>query len=701
MNSVDLNKKEFSTKIDGKELVLKISRIAEQANAAVLGTFGETSVLVTVVMGKEDKDIDYFPLTVNYEERFYAAGKILGSRFIRREGRPSQDAVLSGRLIDRTLRPLFDSRIRRDVQIVVTVLSYDEENDPDFISLISASTALMISDIPWKGPVAGLRIAKTKDGEILINPTNTELKEKEIIFETFISGTADKINMIELSGKEAKEEEVIGTFKKGQDEIKKLTDFQNEVVEKIGKAKSKIELKEIDLELKNKVLGFLNGKLETSIYENKKLGSKNKLSDLKLELYVYLEKEEVQDFSGVEKLWEDEIDKIVHKNVLESEKRPDGRRLDEVRPLLVETGILKRLHGSALFIRGGTQALAVATLGAPGAEQLVETMKSSMKRRFMLHYNFPPYSVGETGRIGSPGRREIGHGALAEKAIHLMLPDVDEFPYTIRVVSEILASNGSSSMATTCATSMALMDAGVPIKKQVAGIAMGLMSDDSQYKILTDIQGPEDHYGDMDCKIAGTDEGINAIQMDVKINGVTLDVLKETFIRAKNARLEILEFMNNVISEPRKEVSPYAPVIITLNINPERIGELIGPGGKMINGIIANTGVLSIDVEEDGKVFVSADNKKSADDAASFIKSLMREFEIGEIIEGKIIKILEFGAIVDLGGDKDGMIHVSELKDGFVKKVEDVVKFGDMARAKVIKMDNGKIGLSMKGVPQK
>jgi polyribonucleotide nucleotidyltransferase len=697
MKPINLDRKKFSTKIDGKELTLEVSKMAEQANAAVLGTFGDTSVLVTAVMGQTDKDSDYFPLTVDYEERFYAAGKILGSRFVRREGRPSQDAILSGRLIDRTLRPLFDSRIRRDVQIVITVLSYDEQNDPEFISLVSASAALMISDIPWGGPVAGLKIAKTKDGEVLINPTNAELKEKEVSFETFLCGTENKINMIELAGNESKEDEILDAFKKGQEEIKKLCSFQSELAEKIGKAKAKIALKEIDLELKNKVLGFLNGKLEAAVYGEEKEG----LFNLKKELYAHLKEEGIEDVSGVERILEEEIDAMVHKNVLEFDKRPDGRALDEVRPLLAEIGILKRLHGSAVFVRGGTQSLAVTTLAAPGAEQLVETMESSTKRRFMLHYNFPPYSVGETGRIGSPGRREIGHGALAEKAITPMLPPVEEFPYAIRVVSEILASNGSSSMATTCASSMSLMDAGVPIKKQVAGIAMGLIEGESQYKILTDIQGPEDHYGDMDCKVAGTDAGVNAIQMDIKINGVTLDILRDAFAAAKKARMEILEVMNAAIAEPKKELSPYAPMIITLNINPERIGELIGPGGKMINGIIADTGVLSIDVEEDGKVFVSANDKKSAEAAALFIKSLMREFEIGEIIEGKIIKTLEFGAIVDLGGGKDGMIHVSELKDGFVKKVEDVVNLGDTVRAKIIKLDNGKTGLSMKGVPQK
>ena len=708
-----LNKQQFTTKINGKTLTLEVSDLAGQANAAVLGTFGDTSVLVTTVMGKEDRNTDYFPLSVDYEERFYAAGKILGSRFVRREGRPSEGAVLSGRMIDRTLRPLFDSRMRRDVQIVITVLSYDEENDPDFISLLSASTALLISDIPWNGPASGLRLIKTKEGNLIINPTNSELSassggEKPISFESFVSGTEDKINMIELAGNEAKEDDIIDAFEKSQVEIKKLIEFQKEIREKIGRPKAEILLKEIDAEVKNKVLGFLESKLERAIYAAGKREQQDNLSELKTNLFDCLKQEGVLDFSGVEHLFEEEIDGIVHKNILESEKRPDARKLDEVRPLYAEVGLLKRLHGSALFARGNTQALAVVTLAAPGAEQLIETMEATTKRRFMLHYNFPPFSTGEVGRLGGTGRREIGHGALAGKAVQSLIPSQEEFPYTIRIVSEILSSNGSSSMATVCASSMALMDAGVPIKKAIAGIAMGLITEQiatsdkrqAKYKILTDIQGPEDHYGDMDCKVAGTEDGVAAIQMDVKIEGVAPKILKEVLIQAKKARLEILEAMNKAIDKPRPQISSFAPIIMTLEINPERIGEVIGPGGKIINKIIADTGVNTIDIEESGRVFVASADHEKAQMAIRYIKSITREFQIGEIIEGEVIKILDFGAIVDLGGGKDGMIHVSELKEGFVEKVEDVVRIGDIVRAKIVKLDNGRIGLSLKAVKE-
>jgi len=707
-----LNKQRFTTEIAGKTLTLEVSDLAGQANAAVLGTFGETSVLATAVMGKEDRNIDYFPLTVDYEERFYAAGKIIGSRFIRREGRPSEGAVLSGRLIDRTLRPLFNSRMRRDVQIVITILSYDEKNDPDFISLFSASTALLISDIPWNGPVAGLRLAKTKNGELIINPINSELIEKPISFESFVSGTENKINMIELAGNEANEGDIIDAFEKAQIEIKKLIEFQKQIKEKIGKSKKEILLKEIDSEIKNKILDFLKGKLEPAIYVKDKKEQRDNLGELKINLFDYLKQENVSDFSGIEHLFEEEIDKIVHKNIIDppvgGEKRPDFRKLDEVRQLSAEVGLFKRLHGSALFMRGNTQALAVVTLAPPGAEQLIETMEMSSKRRFMLHYNFPPFSTGEVGRIGMTGRREIGHGALAGKAIQSLIPSQEEFPYTIRIVSEILSSNGSSSMATVCASSLALMDAGVPIKKPMAGIAMGLMVDQSQmsningqrYKIITDIQGPEDHYGDMDCKVAGTQDGVCAIQMDVKIDGIASQILKEVLTQAKKARLEILEAMNKSIDKPRPQISSFAPVIMSVEINPEQIGEVIGPGGKMIKKITKDTGVDAIDIEESGRIFVASIDREKAQMAIDYIKSITREFQIGEIIEGEVIKILDFGAIVDLGGGRDGMIHISELKQGYVEKVQDVVKISDKVRAKIVKVENGKIGLSLKAIKE-
>jgi len=701
---MDLNKQQFTTEVGGKTLKLEISNLAGQASAAVLGTFGDTSVLVTVVMGKEEREIDYFPLTIDYEERFYAAGKIIGSRFIRREGRPSENAVLSGRMIDRTLRPLFNQSMRRDVQIVITVLSYDDQNDPDFISLLSASTALLISEVPWDGPVAGLRLAKIENGELVINPTNSVLTENQISFECFVSGPENKINMVELSGIDAKEEKVINAFEKAQLEINKLVDFQKDIQKKIGKPKAEIIEKEISPDIKNKVIDFLKDKLETAMYmENK--GERNENIELvKKNLFEYLSQEGITDFSGLENLLEEQINYLFTKNILELEKRPDGRKLDEIRPLYGEVGLFSRLHGSALFARGSTQALATTTLGSPGAAQLVETMEISGKRRFMLHYNFPPYSVGEIGKLGAPGRREIGHGALAERAIKSILPSEEEFPYTIRIVSEILSSNGSSSMATVCASIMSLMDAGVPIKKPVAGISLGIALDeknpDGKYKIFTDIQGLEDHYGGTDFKVAGTTDGITAIQADVKIKGLTIEIIKEILAKAKKARLEILDFIKTVIDKPRSELSKFAPIIMMVNIKPEQIGEVIGPGGKMINKIIKDTGVDSIDIEEDGRVFITGVGKEKVMLALNQIKGMTREFQIGEIIIGKVFKILEFGAIVDLGGGKDGMIHISELKEGFVQKVEDVLNLGDMVKVKIIKVENGKIGLSLRGAKE-
>ena len=684
----------------GQKLTLEISKLAGQANAAVLGTFGDTSVLATVVMGKEDRNIDFFPLTVDYEEKFYAAGKIIGSRFVRREGRPSEAAILSGRLVDRTIRPLFDHRLRRDVQIVLTVLSYDEENDPDFISLISASVALAISDIPWNGPVAGVRLAGTKDGKTIINPVNSLFSDPfSIVFDAFVAGAKDRINMIELGGNEAGESEVIESFNIAQQEIKKLLNFQKEIIAKIGKPKIDVKLGEIDAQLKEKVENFLKDKLEAAVYVKEKVEQRDKLGELKSELKKYLAEQGIENTGQTDAIFEDELDKLVHKNVLDKDLRPDGRKMDEVRELSAEVSLFKRLHGSALFTRGNTQALAVTTLAAPGAEQLIETIEISGKKRFMLHYNFPPYCTGEIGRMGGVGRREIGHGNLAYKGVLPLIPLQEEFPYTIRVVSEILSSNGSSSMASVCAASLSLMDAGVPIKKPAAGIAMGLMSaEDGKYKILTDIQGPEDHYGDMDCKIAGTADGVTAVQMDVKIDGITLKILEETLAQAKKARLGILDVIKSALSESRKEISKYAPAVTSFDINPEQIGMVVGPGGKVINAIIRDFELQTIDIEQTGKIFVAAVDQEKVKLAVNYIKSLTREFQVGEIVEGEVVKILDFGAIVDLGGGKDGMIHVSELKSGYVNKVEDVVKMGDMVKAKVIRVEDGRIGLSIKAL---
>jgi len=683
----------------GRKLKVKISPLAEQANSSVLVQYGETTVLVTTMMAKEDREgVDFFPLVVDYEERFYAAGKIIGSRFIRREGRPSEAAILTGRMIDRPIRPLFNQKMRREVQIVVTVLSIDSDNDPDFSGLLGASIALGISDIPWKGPVAGIRISKIGE-KFIINPTYTEREQGE--FDVFVSGTDDKINMLEISAKEIPEEIILKAIELGGEYIKKLNQFQKEIFKAINAKKTTVLLKEPAPELKEKVKGFLKDKLEEAIYTKDKMTRQTKLDALKEKMKEWLLKEKVEEENWKEafSVLEEEIDHLVHQNILNKEKRPDGRRLNEIRPISCEVGILPRVHGSALFIRGNTQALSSVTLAAPSKELTIETMETSGSKRFLHHYNFPPYSVGEIGPMRGPGRREIGHGALAEKSLIPIIPNKNQFPYTIRVVSEILSSNGSSSMASVSGSSLALMDAGVPIKTPASGIAMGLMMEnENNYKILTDIQGPEDHYGDMDLKVAGTKNGITGAQMDVKMKGVTLKILREVFEGAKASRLKILEKMTSVLNGPRIQISPFAPKIYTLQINPEKIREVIGSGGKTINAIIEKTGA-EIDIEDSGLIYVTALTDEAAKKALEIIKAITYEFQIGEIVEGKVIKILDFGAIVDIGFNRSGLLHISELAPRRVEKVEDVVKIGDVIKVKVIKLgEEGKIGLSLKAL---
>jgi len=688
-----LNRKIYTTQLDGEEISLEFSELAGQANASVIGRHGNTTVLATVVMGKEDTQGDYLPLTVDYEEKFYAVGKILGSRFMRREGRPSDDATLSARLIDRAIRPLFNQRLRREVQVVVMILEYDEKTDPDIIGLLSASIALAVSDIPWDGPVAGVKF------------TSGTSKESSNYYTSFFAGGKGKIypnasmekvgvNMIEFDGKEIAEETARKLFSEAQKKIETLIEFQKKIVSEIGKRKAEIMIPEPDVELVKSVHEFISNKIEETL-------KTKTVEQLKKSLFEHIkEKNPDISFVYIENIFEQEIDVFVHKQAIEKNTRVDGRKFDEIRDLYAEVGVLKRTHGSAIFTRGATQVLAVTTLASPSAEQLIETLKFSGKRRFMLNYNFPKFSTGETGRSRGPGRREIGHGALAMKAIANIIPSKEEFPYAIRVVAETLSSNGSSSMASTCSTCLSLMDAGVPLKKHVAGIAIGLMSNESgAYKILTDIQGPEDHYGDMDLKIAGTRNGITAIQMDVKINGITPEIFRDALDAGKKAREEILVIMENTLPKYRDHVSPFAPTIMTLPISQEKIGLVIGPGGKTINGIIAEVGGgIAIDIEQEGLVFVSGIDKNAVQKAYNIVKSIIRDIEIGEVVEGTVVKIFEFGAIVDLGGDKDGMIHVSELKNGFVKSVEEVLHIGDVVKAKVIRAENGKIGLSIKAL---
>ncbi len=699
---MDLGRKRFTKAVGGRDLILEVSNLASQTNASVIATYGQTTVLATVVMDREDQPSDYFPLRVDYEEKFYAAGKILGSRYMRREGRPSDDAVLSGRVVDRVIRPLFDQRIRRGVQLVVTTLSYDGENDPDFVALMAASSALAISDIPWGGPVAGLRIAKAD--KFIVSPTNSEVGEiTKGKFDAFIAGTSERINMIEFGGYEVSEEDTAKACELALGEIKELVDFQKELVSHVGKKKVVIEIPQAPEALVSEVKSFLADKHEASIYTPDKKETERLQYELKQSLIEHLQSKGFSEteLMHVPNTLEEETDTLIKRNILENDKRPDGRALDEVRALYAEAGVFPRMHGSAIFVRGDTQALAVTTLGGPGDEQLVENIEFSGGRRFLLHYNFPPYSVGEAKSFRGPGRRDIGHGALALKAIEPLMPKKDEFPYTVRVVSEILSSNGSSSMATVSASSMSLMDAGVPLKSAVAGIAMGLVLDETgKYKILTDIQGPEDHYGGMDFKVAGTKDGINAVQLDVKVDGLTLTMIREILSRATTARLHVLETTNAVIDKPRSDLSQYAPRILITKISPDRIGELIGPGGKVINGLIEETGVDSIDIDDDGTVMVTTPDAKKAETAIARINSMMKEYEIGETVEGNIIKLLDFGAIVDLGGGKDGMVHISEFKDAFVKDIKEVAKEGDHVKAKVISVENGRIGLSVKRIKE-
>ncbi|MGC9046599.1 MAG: polyribonucleotide nucleotidyltransferase [Minisyncoccia bacterium] len=679
---LNLERKIFKTELNGSPISLEISKLAGKANAAVLGKYGDTAVLATIVISPSEKNLDYFPLTVDYEERFYAAGKIIGSRFIRREGRPSDEAILSSRLIDRTIRPLFDERLRYEVQVSITVFAYDEEHDPDVIALLATSTALGISEIPWDGPVAGVKTIIPSD-----YPTTA-----------FFAGTEDVINMIEFEGKEVEEQKIYELFESSQQQIKKLIEFQKPIIKQFSKTKIEIKQVPISLDLQQEINKLLTEQNIADAVFNKKI------NEFKQNFFTTLQQKNSseEELKEANNIFENKINEFIHKQILNLNQRPDGRKLDQIRDLYTEIHLFNRTHGSALFVRGETQILAITTLASPSAEQLVETMETNTHKRFMLHYNFPGFSSGETNKSrGGPGRREIGHGALAAKALNSLIPPKEQFPYTIRIVAETLSSNGSTSMASVCAGSLSLMDAGVPIPKHCAGISIGLITNNgdlSNFKLITDIQGPEDHYGDMDFKVAGTEQGVNAIQMDVKIKGINLEIFKQALSQAKKARLEILNVLNQTINKPREQISPFAPIIKTIIIPKEKIGELIGPGGKNINNIIEESlNQITIDIEQDGTVYIIGNNIDLINKAYNTIKNLIREYKVGEMVEGTIIKILDFGAIVDLGSGKDGMIHISELQNGYVKRVEDVVKLGEKVRAKIIRIEpDGRIALSIK-----
>ena len=696
--------KKWSLQIGGRILEIENGLLAKQAGGAVTARYGDTVVLATAVMSKGASRISgYFPLMVDFEERYYAAGKIKGSRFIKREGRPSDDAILSGRVVDRTVRPLFNGRMRNEVQVICTVLSYDGENDPGILAVIAASAALSISNIPWNGPVAAVRVGKSSDGFIL-NPVNGEIAESNL--DLVISGTKDKINMIEAGAKEVPEEEIVEAFAFGQEAIAKIASFIEEIVKEVGKEKSEPALLQGTPEFEAKVKEILLSEgLAEALYDPSKKVIEEKTKAINEKVEAYIKESFTEDIDKLKEIaqqvFEEVSDEIVHKNILENEQRPDGRKLSEIRHIDCKVGILPRTHGTGLFTRGETQALTVTTLGSPGDEQIIDTMEVDMKKRYIHHYNFPPYSVGEIKPMRGPGRREIGHGALAEKALVPVLPSKEEFPYTILLVSEVLESNGSSSMASTCGSTLSLMDAGVPIKRPVSGIAMGIIvGKDEKFKVLTDIQGLEDHYGDMDFKAAGSEKGITALQMDVKVDGVTLEMLKAVLLQSKGNRLEILQKIVAAISTPRTEMSQYAPRIIVMKINPEKIRNVIGSGGKIINEIIDETGV-QIDIEDDGSIFITSPDGDSAAKAQKWIENLTHEVKAGEIFNARVTRIMNFGAFAEILPGQEGLIHISALADHRVEKVEDLVKVGDIVPVKVIEIDNqGRINLSAKAVPK-
>lgn len=695
-----MQQKTFSTQIAGRTLKVELGQLAQQTNGSAYLSYGDSAVLATAVMDAKARErCDYLPLTVEYEEKLYAAGKIKGSRFMKREGRAQDAAILSGRLIDRTIRPRFDQRIRNEIQVAITVLSFDKENDPDILGITAASLALGISNIPWDGPVAGVRVSRVNN-QLVINPTYEQRANSD--FEITVTGTETRINMLEGSAKEVPEEEILKAIEFGQQGYRELIKFQQKIIAEINTQKKTVPIKELTPELVAKIKDFLKGKIEPAVYAKDRATMYAQTSALSESLVNFIKETEPADTEDkillALALYDDETNDLVHANILTKERRPDGRKLDEVRPLASSVGILPRTHGSALFNRGATQALSTVTLGAPSEKQIIDGLEEEYKKRFIHHYNFPRFAVGEIGGFRGPGRREIGHGYLAENSLAQVIPDEESFPYTIRVVSEILSSNGSSSMASVCGSSLALMDAGVPIKAAVAGIAMGLILDAKthQYKVLTDIQGPEDHYGDMDCKVAGTAQGVCGVQMDVKIEGVDMAILKDTFLQARQARLHILENLKGALAAPRPNLSEFAPRILSFQINPEKIREVIGPGGKVINEIVAQTGA-KIDIEDTGLVFITAESEQSAQKALNWIKDIVREVMPGEVFNGKVTRIINFGAFVEVLPGQEGLVHISELAPFRVNRVDDIVKVGDSVVVKVKNVDEqGRINLTMK-----
>lgn len=683
----------FQMQLGGRSLIVESGKMAKQAGGAALVRYGDTAVLVTATASADPREgIDFFPLTVDYEERLYAVGKIPGG-FIKREGRPSEAAILSGRLIDRPIRPLFAEGFRNDVHVVATVMSVDQNNPPDIPAMIGASCALSLSDIPFEGPIGGVRVGRV-DGEFVLNPTVEQQERSDL--NLVVAGTKDAVLMVEAGAVEIPEETILDAIMFGHDAIKQIVAFQEDMVAQIGKPKRKIKLYEVPAEIDQAVREFVTDKLKVAVANSDKQTREEQTKQVKdaaMEQFLAAYPDNKKEIAYViQKV----LKEIVRKMITVDKIRPDGRQIEEVRPITCEVGVLARTHGSGLFTRGQTQILSVLTLGAIGDEQILDGLGVEESKRYMHHYNFPPYSVGETKPMRGPGRREIGHGALAERALVSVIPSETEFPYTIRIVSEALESNGSTSMGSVCGSTLSLMDAGVPIKAPVSGVAMGLVKEGENFTILTDIQGLEDALGDMDFKVAGTTKGVTAIQMDIKIAGITKDILTNALAQAKRGRMHIMGKMMEIISEPRPELSPYAPRIITMEIDPDKIRDVIGPGGKIIKKIIEETGV-TIDIEDDGKVFIAAVDVEAANKAVRIIENLVREVEVGGTYLGKVTRLMNFGAFVEILPGKEGLVHISQLARERVAKVEDVVKVGDEILVKVTEIDRqGRVNLSRK-----
>ena len=698
-------KQEFHLDFCGRGITVETGEIAKQADGAVIIRYGDTVTLSTACASNQAKEgIDFFPLTVSFEEKLYSVGKIPGG-FLRREGRPSEHATLTARMIDRPIRPLFAEGFRNEVQVVNTVLSVDQDASPEMAAMFGASLALCISDIPFNGPIAGVKVGRI-NGELVANPTVAQMEESDI--DLTVAGTAQALNMVEAGAKEVSEEDMLAALMFGHEQIKKLCAFQEEIVAACGKEKREIELYAVDETIDREVRANFEAQIRAAVSIKEKLERYGKIDDLTDEaaqMIANKEYESEKDQNNAVKQAREICRSIeadeVRRLIIEDKVRPDGRQIDEIRPLNSQVDLLPRVHGSALFTRGETQVLSTTTLGALNDNQIIDDLTVVDSKRFMHHYNFPPYCVGETGRMGNPGRREIGHGALGERALAQVLPSVDEFPYTIRTVADVMESNGSSSQASICAGTMSLMAAGVPIKAPVAGIAMGLIMDDNsgKYTVLTDIQGMEDHFGDMDFKVAGTKNGITALQMDIKVTGITKNIFEEALAQAHKARLEILDNMLACIPCPREQLSPYAPKIAMMNIDPDKIKDVIGPGGKMINEIIAQCDNVKIDIDDDGKVVIYHNDYDTIEKAKQMISDIVRVAKVGDVYAAKVVRLEKFGVFVNLFGNTDGLLHISKISHHRVDKVEDVLKLGDIIDVKVTEIDNkGRINVSAKAL---